>query len=122
LAELADACQTPVELHVLPARLPATVEATAYFVCSEALANIGKYAKATSASITVTVGSGELTVEVTDDGVGGADPARGSGLGGLADRVNAVGGSFLIDSPPAAGTRLTARIPWPPVSRPAATV
>lgn len=122
LAELAGSGRPPVRLRVDPTRLSPAVEATVYFVCSEALANVGKYAQATSASITVAVAGGELMVEVTDDGVGGADPARGSGLRGLADRINAVGGSLLIDSPPASGTRLTARIPWPPVSPPAATV
>lgn len=111
LAELADACQTPVELQVLAARLPAAVEATAYFVCSEALANIGKYARADQARISVALTDGEVIVEVTDDGIGGAEPARGSGLRGLADRVHALGGTFLVESQPGAGTRLTALIP-----------
>jgi signal transduction histidine kinase len=117
LAELADACQTPVELQVLAARLPAAVEATAYFVCSEALANIGKYAQAGQAKIEVAMKDDEVVIEVTDDGVGGADPARGSGLRGLGDRVHALGGTFLVESQPGAGTRLTARIPGPTVSR-----
>jgi signal transduction histidine kinase len=111
LAELADACQTPVELQVLAARLPAAVEATAYFVCSEALANIGKYAQAGQARISVALTDGEVIVEVTDDGIGGAEPARGSGLRGLADRVHALGGTFLVESQPGSGTRLTALIP-----------
>lgn len=117
LAELADACPTPVELEVLSARLATAVEATAYFVCSEALANIGKYAQAGHARIEVARTDGVVVIEVTDDGVGGADPARGSGLRGLADRVQALGGTFLVDSQPGAGTRLTARIPGPTVSR-----
>jgi signal transduction histidine kinase len=121
LAELADACQTPVELQVLPVRLPVAVEATAYFVCSEALANIGKYAQAGHAHIEVASRNGEVVIEVTDDGVGGADPARGSGLRGLADRVHALGGTFLVESQPGAGTRLTALIPDPLVSRRVAT-
>jgi signal transduction histidine kinase len=111
LAELADACQTPVELQVLTDRLPAAVEATAYFVCSEALANIGKYAQAGHARIEVASRDGEVIIEVTDDGVGGADPARGTGLRGRADRVQALGGTFLVESQPGAGTRLTALIP-----------
>jgi signal transduction histidine kinase len=107
-----------VELEVLSARLPTAVEATAYFVCSEALANIGKYARAGHARIEVARTDGVVVIEVTDDGVGGADPARGSGLHGLADRVQALGGTFLVDSQPGAGTRLTARIPGPTVNRP----
>ncbi len=117
LAELAAACQTPVELEVLSARLATAVEATAYFVCSEALANIGKYAQAGHARIEVARTDGVVVIKVTDDGVGGADPARGSGLRGLADRVQALGGTFLVESQPGAGTRLTARIPGPTVSR-----
>ncbi|MGW6277312.1 sensor histidine kinase [Kribbella sp. NPDC055071] len=121
LPDLAGSCSTPVQVRVHPVRVTPAVEATAYFVCSEALANIGKYAQATATSIVVRVDEGELIVDVTDNGVGGADPTRGSGLRGLADRVAAVGGTFLVDSPPAAGTRLTARMPCSPVSRPAAT-
>ncbi|TCC02741.1 sensor histidine kinase [Kribbella soli] len=121
LAELAGACQTPVALEVLSARLPTAVEATAYFVCSEALANIGKYAQAGHARIEVARADGVVVIEVTDDGVGGADPTRGSGLHGLADRVQALGGTFLVESQPGAGTRLTARIPGPTVSRPVST-
>ena len=122
VAELADACLTPVELQILPARLDAAVEATAYFVCSEALANIGKYARAGHARIEVAMSDGEIVIEVTDDGVGGADPARGSGLRGLADRVHALDGTFVVESQPGAGTRLTARIPGPTVSRRVSTV
>jgi signal transduction histidine kinase len=117
LAELADACQTAVELQVPTVRLAAAIEATAYFVCSEALANIGKYAQAVHVLIEVASRDGEVIIEVTDDGIGGADPARGSGLRGLGDRVQALGGTFVVGSQPGAGTRLTAVIPDPLVSQ-----
>jgi signal transduction histidine kinase len=93
--------------------LPSAVGATAYFVVSEALANVGKYAKATRVTIQVGAADGELTVEVADDGIGGADPTRGSGLRGLADRVAVVDGTLNVDSPPGKGTRLGCTIPLP---------
>lgn len=86
-------------------------EATAYFVVSEALANISRHAEARHATIGIARAGADLRVEVTDDGVGGADLAAGSGLRGLADRVAALGGALTIESPPGAGTRLLARIP-----------
>jgi signal transduction histidine kinase len=91
-------------------RLPSPVEATAYFVVSEALANVGKYSKATKVVIRLGADDGELRVEVADDGVGGADMTRGSGLRGLADRVAAVGGTLHIDSPPRRGTTVACSI------------
>jgi signal transduction histidine kinase len=94
-------------------RLPAPVEATAYFVASEALANVGKYSKATHVTIRVGQTDGALRMDVTDDGIGGADPAGGSGLRGLADRVAVVDGSLEVVSPPGEGTRITIRIPVP---------
>ena len=94
-------------------RLPAAIEATAYFVVSEALANVAKHALAGSAQVTVRQLPGRLLVEVTDDGAGGARPEDGSGLRGLADRVASVGGVLLIDSRPGCGTRLEADIPCP---------
>ena len=94
-------------------RLPAAIEATAYFVVSEALANVAKHALAGSAQVTVRQLPGRLLVEVTDDGAGGARPEDGSGLRGLADRVASVGGVLLIDSRPVWGTRLEADIPCP---------
>jgi signal transduction histidine kinase len=97
----------------LDARLPPAVEATAYFVVSEAMANVGKYAKATAVTILAWIENDELTVEVADDGIGGADPSRGSGLRGLADRVAAVDGTLEVESPPGQGTRLRVRIPMP---------
>jgi len=93
------------------ARLPAPVESAAYFVVSEALANVAKYARATHASVTVERTNGHLTVEVADDGVGGADVVRGSGLRGLADRLAALDGTLSLDSPAGGGTRLRAKIP-----------
>jgi signal transduction histidine kinase len=103
---------TTVEASV-EGRLPAPVEATAYFVVSEALANVGKYAKATAVNVRAAVADGALTLEVIDDGVGGADAAKGSGLRGLSDRVAAVDGTLRVHSPPGEGTRLTVRIPIP---------
>ena len=93
------------------ARLPEPVESAAYFVVSEALANVAKYAQATQASVTVERTNGQLTVEVVDDGVGGADVARGSGLRGLQDRLAALDGTLSLESPAGRGTRLRARIP-----------
>jgi signal transduction histidine kinase len=96
-------------------RLPGAVESAAYFVVSEALANIAKYAQATSATVAVRQVDGHLSVEVSDDGVGGADAAHGSGLRGLADRVAALDGTLSLDSPAGRGTRLRAEIPCRPV-------
>jgi signal transduction histidine kinase len=92
-------------------RLPQTVEATAYFVVSEALANVTKYASATHASVGADCRGDMLHVEVGDDGVGGADASRGTGIRGLQDRVAALGGRVTIDSPPGRGTIVIAEIP-----------
>jgi signal transduction histidine kinase len=114
LAALAERSPVPASIEgSVDGRLPAAVEATVYFVVSEALANVGKYAKATSVTIRVGTADGGLTVEVADDGVGGADPSRGSGLRGLGDRVAAVDGTLEIHSPPGKGTQLQVRIPVP---------
>jgi signal transduction histidine kinase len=102
----------PVTLELEAAdRLPPPVETAAYFVVSEALANVAKYARASQASVAVRRVNGRVTVEVADDGVGGADSASGSGLRGLADRVAALDGTLSLDSPPGHGTRLRAEIP-----------
>jgi len=102
----------PVQLQVgTEARLPERVEVTAYYVVSEALTNVAKYAQASSVKVTVEQTNGCAIVEVADDGLGGADPARGSGLRGLADRVASLNGKLAIDSPPGAGTRVRAEIP-----------
>jgi signal transduction histidine kinase len=94
-------------------RFPAAIEATAYFVVSEALTNVAKHAMAGSAEVTICQRPGRLVVEVSDDGAGGARPDRGSGLRGLADRVASVGGVLRVDSPPGCGTRLKADLPCP---------
>ena len=102
----------PVEFNAaVPERLDATIEAAAYFVVSEALTNVAKYAQATSASVDLEVAGGTLVVSIADDGVGGADPGLGSGLRGLVDRVQAVGGRLEVSSPPGRGTRLRAELP-----------
>jgi signal transduction histidine kinase len=92
-------------------RLPERVELAAYFVVSEALTNVAKYASATQASVAVTERKGRLAVEVGDDGVGGADLARGTGLRGLADRLAAIDGRFEVDSKPGHGTTVRAVLP-----------
>jgi signal transduction histidine kinase len=105
--------QAPVHVEVIApdVRLPPEVEAVAYFLCSEALANIAKHASASRVSLSVIAGDGGVRIEVADDGLGGADPARGTGLRGLADRVEALEGTFHVESPAGLGTRLTAEIP-----------
>lgn len=92
-------------------RLPRAVEIAAYFVVSESLANVAKYARATAATVTIQRVNGRLVVDVGDDGIGGADTAGGSGLRGLADRVAALDGTLTLDSPDGAGTRVRAEIP-----------
>jgi len=111
LAELAERSPVPVELTAPAARLPPAVEAAAYFVCSEALANVAKHARASRARVHVAVAGSQLTMEVTDDGIGGATPAAGTGLRGLEDRVEALGGRLAIDSLLGRGTRLLVEIP-----------
>ena len=92
-------------------RLPEPVEVAAYFVVSEALANVAKYARATEAKVAVHRTDGRVTVDVTDDGIGGADAAHGSGLRGIADRVAALDGILTVESPHGRGTRLHVEIP-----------
>jgi signal transduction histidine kinase len=94
-------------------RFPAPIEATAYFVVCEALANVAKHARAGGALVKIDRRPGRLVVLVTDDGTGGARPEGGSGLRGLADRVASVGGVLRVDSPPGGGTRLEAELPCP---------
>jgi PAS domain S-box-containing protein len=101
----------PVTLDVTGQRFAPTVEATAYYVVAEALTNAGKHAGAASASVRVAAADGRLVVEVADDGRGGADPAAGTGLSGLADRVAALDGTIAVDSPPGGGTRVRAQLP-----------
>jgi len=111
LPELAARASVPVETRVDVGRLSPAVEAAAYFVCGEALANVAKYADASHVQIDVRHDGGRLAVAVADDGAGGADPSRGSGLRGLTDRVEALGGQLVVKSPPGGGTRLIAQIP-----------
>ena len=100
-----------VELALPEEPLPAGVEATAYFVVSEALTNVARYAGASHAWVTVEQRNGDVEVAIRDDGVGGANLGAGSGLQGLRDRVAALNGTLEIDSPPGEGTRLRARLP-----------
>jgi signal transduction histidine kinase len=111
LEALAARAPLPVEIDGPGGELPAQVEAAAYYVVSEALANVTKYAQASAVEVKVERENGIAVVEVADDGVGGADPLRGSGLRGLADRVASLSGKLEIDSPPGAGTRVRAEIP-----------
>ena len=104
----------PVEIVEMPEeRLAATVEAAAYYVVAEAITNVGKYARASGATVGVSRSDTRVTVTISDDGVGGADPARGSGLHGLAARVESLNGHLDVDSPRGRGTRLKAEIPLP---------
>ena len=112
LEDLAARSTVPARVEAAPAeRLTPAVEATAYFVAAEGLANVAKYAHAEHAWVAVRLQADELVVEVRDDGTGGADPANGSGLRGLADRVGALAGRLAVESPPGAGTRLRATLP-----------
>ena len=112
LEALAGRAPIEVDLAELPGdRLPEPIEAAAYFVIAEALTNVAKYAHASQATVRVARRNGHAVVEVADDGIGGADPDRGSGLRGLADRVSALDGRMSLDSPAGAGTRLRAEIP-----------
>jgi signal transduction histidine kinase len=109
---LARRCPVPVELSIDPPQdIPSQVEAASYYVISEALTNIAKYANAQSARVSVRRGDAQLHVEVADDGRGGADRKLGSGLNGLADRVSALGGYLRIVSPVGRGTTVTADLP-----------
>jgi signal transduction histidine kinase len=112
LGSLAERSTVPATVEFgVDGRLPPAVEAAAYFVASEALANVGKYSKASSVTVKAEKSDGALVLEVTDDGIGGADASRGSGLRGLADRVAAVDGRLEIVSPPGEGTRLRVELP-----------
>jgi signal transduction histidine kinase len=111
LEALAARSPLPVEIEGPGAALPPNVEAAAYYVVSEALANVTKYAQASEVKVTVGTTNGYALVEVEDDGVGGADAARGSGLRGLSDRLASLSGKLDVESPPGAGTRVRAEIP-----------
>jgi signal transduction histidine kinase len=112
LEALAGRAPLPVEILETPAeRLPAVVEAAAYYVVAEALTNVARYARAEHAEVRITRENGRVTVLVADDGVGGADPVGGTGLQGLADRIAALDGRLEVESPPGGGTTVRARIP-----------
>ena len=105
--------RAPVEVVLdvqLNRRPPPAIEAAAYYVVAEALANVAKYAQATTATVSVRTDGERLRVEVGDDGVGGADASAGSGLRGLDDRVQAFGGSLRVISRPGEGTRILAEL------------
>ncbi len=110
----------PVEIDVPDERFPPAIEAAAYYVAAEALANVAKYADASLAEVRVAEDDeeGAIVVEVMDDGVGGADPTRGSGLEGLVDRVESLDGALSVESPPGGGTRIRATIPTAPRALP----
>ena len=116
LQELAARSPVPVRLAVPAQRWQPSVEAAVYFTCSEALTNVAKYAGASQVELHIASTDTALRVEISDDGCGGADPAMGSGLRGLTDRVEALGGQITISSPIGRGTRLTAEIPLPEAS------
>jgi signal transduction histidine kinase len=114
LQTLARRAAIAVELDV-PAlgRLPEPVEVAAYYVCSEALTNATKHAHASVVEVDAAVSGGRLRVRVRDDGAGGADPLRGSGLVGLKDRIEALGGTFSVHSPAGHGTTVSCELPVP---------
>jgi signal transduction histidine kinase len=112
LRTLARRSAVPVELRVRnEARLPERAEVTAYYVVAEALTNAAKHARATAVQVDVDRADGLVRLAIRDDGVGGADPARGSGLVGLKDRVEATGGTLLVESRPGQGTSLLVELP-----------
>jgi signal transduction histidine kinase len=112
LAGLANGCGVPCTVEVdVPGRCAASVEATAYFVVAEALTNVTKHSAATTAAVTVRREGGRLLLTVTDDGRGGADEARGSGLGGIRRRVGAHDGRFTMTSPPGGPTTIQVELP-----------
>ena len=111
LSGLAGRCPVPVHVRLSLEPLPFEVENAIYFACSEALANVAKYASATVVELEASVRDDAVRVDVRDDGIGGADPAAGTGLAGLADRLSALGGTLRVDSPAGSGTRIRAEIP-----------
>jgi signal transduction histidine kinase len=111
IESLASGCEFSVDVDVSDDDVPSDAALTAYFVVAESLSNAAKYANATSARARVWREGGELRIEVSDDGAGGADPAAGTGLRGLSDRVEVLGGRLEVDSPPGSGTRISAAVP-----------
>jgi signal transduction histidine kinase len=111
LRDLAGPSAIPVKVRADVGRLPSPIESTAYFVAAEALANIAKHSAASSATVTASEQDGKLILEITDDGAGGADPARGTGLAGLADRAAVAGGRLLLSSPAGGPTVIRLELP-----------
>jgi signal transduction histidine kinase len=112
LKSLARRSAVPVELDLhLEGRLPPNIEVAAYYIVSEALTNTAKHANASVAQVMVEKRGGSLRIQVIDDGAGGADPRRGSGLVGLTDRVEALGGKVVLTSLPGEGTTMLAALP-----------
>jgi PAS domain S-box-containing protein len=112
LAGVAERLPIEVDMSTPAERLPENIEATAYYIVSEALTNVAKHAQATKARVDMTLAGEVLKFEITDDGRGGADPSAGSGILGLRDRAEAVGGTLFVISPPGKGTVVTAQIPF----------
>jgi signal transduction histidine kinase len=109
------AARSAITAHLrlfLDGRLPIPVETAAYYVVSEALTNAAKHSRAREVRVAASCSDGVLTVEVADDGVGGAGNGEGSGVRGLADRVEALDGQLTVSSPPGRGTTLRAEFPW----------
>nr|QEO73594.1 sensor histidine kinase [uncultured bacterium] len=114
VVEIADRCPIPVRVCVtLPGRLPSGIEAVAYFVVSEALANVIKHSGARRAEVTGRMTGETLVLSITDDGMGGADATRGTGLQGLADRVSVVAGRLTLTSPAGGPTEVRVELPCP---------
>lgn len=111
LGALARRSPVPVALVLSLEPLEPDIEAAVYFTCSEALANVAKYASASCVELSVSTSGGRVLVDIRDDGVGGADPSAGTGLNGLADRIGALGGTVLVESPPRGGTHVVAELP-----------
>lgn len=113
IEQLASRSSIRVTVDVTETRFPEAVETACYFTVAEALANVAKYAEATEAVVRVEQQDGRIRLQVSDNGVGGADPKAGSGLTGLVDRIAALDGTLTVDSPPGVGTTLTVELPLP---------
>ncbi len=111
LTSLAGQLSLPVEVDVADDLLLDETAVSIFFVCAEALTNAAKHAAASEIRVSVSVGDGTTRVEIVDNGIGGADPAAGSGLRGLADRLEALGGTLQVESAPGSGTRLIGEVP-----------
>jgi signal transduction histidine kinase len=123
LRALARRSAVPVQLDITTdARPPEPIEVAAYYVATEAIANATKHAHASQIELLLAARDGGLQLSIRDDGVGGADPRRGSGPVGLSDRIEAVGGAIWVDSPRGDGTHITVELPYDLECRPEATI